>query len=348
MYGDDILIILGIVTIIFSWLDIFSISLFIRKIILGILMIGALYVGCISFPNSADFEVYKILYFSGASDQFDFPYIEDGIIDYGFLWLWILVKSFGGDIHDAYFVTCVIALFCYYVSISKYTSYILTVWSFIYIRIFCVSNIIQIRQGLAMAIILLGLQYIEKRCFWKFLITVILAALIHKTVVVVILLYPLTFINWNESKFFIGVVLFTFLSVIGISEMFFLLASIIGIGVEKIYSYAGTVYFSELSIEALLMQGIPILLCAYYLICKKERYTNLFVSMLLCGYFFLMLSKELVIMSRMTSTFLLCMNFIPVYLFCDCKKISHKIIIMLLINLVLIVLFLKNIVLASG
>lgn len=343
MTGHDILIIVGIMAICSGWLDIFNISLFIKKVLLGILMFCALYAGYINFPDSADFGVYNVLYFSNASDQFVFPELKDGIIDYGFLWLWTVIKSFGGDIYSAYVATCALTLFFYYISISKYTSYILTVWSFIYVRLFYTCNVIQIRQGLAMSIILVGLQYVEKKCFWKFLLFVIVASLIHKTVLVTILLYPLSMVKWNEVKIFISVAVSTVISFLYGKEIFFFLVSAMGIGLEKLYAYQGSGYFAEASNYVMLVRGVPILLCVYYLIrMKKEKYANLFISMLLCGYLFLMVSKDLAILGRFTSTFLLCMNFIPIYLFRKCSNASNKIVVMFIISILLGTLFVKN------
>lgn len=345
MYEYDILIILGLVTIVFSWLDIFDVSLLFRKIILCLLMVLSLYAGYINFPNSADFGIYNVMYFAGASDQFIFSELKDGIIDYGFLWFWTIIKSVGGDIYNAYFVTCAISLFFYYISITRYTAYILTVWSLFYVRFFLVCNVIQIRQGLAMALILFGVQYVERKCFLKYLLVVLVASLIHKTMIVTILLYPLSFINWNISKFFSAIVFFTLPLVAWGKAIFFYMILAVGIGAEKLYAYEGSMYFVEASNLAILMRGLPILLCAYYLmLIKKEKYTNTFISMLFCGYLFVVLSKELAILGRVTSVFFLCMNFMPMYLLYRYKKISHKLFIMLLISLFSSVLFLKNIV----
>lgn len=341
----DMLIVLGAMTIFGSWLDIFNISLFFRKVVLCSLMCFALYAGCSNFPISADFANYDVLYFSRAPNQFIFSDFEAGILDYGFWLLWHEIKILGGDIYTAYFITCTVSLLFYYVSISRYTSYILTAWSFIYIRLFCSSNIVQIRQGLAMAIILFALQYIEKKCFLKFLLVVVIAASFHKTVLVVVFLYPLALIRWNKFRFICAVMIMTLLGNIGISNIIFGGAAITGIGAEKMYSYADSIYFSESAISAILVQGLSIILCAYYLIkIRSEKYTNLFVSMLAGGYFFLMLSKDVFIMSRMTSIFMLCMNFIPMYLFCICRSISHKIFVMMSISLLLSFLLIKNVV----
>lgn len=345
MYEHDMLVMLGIVTIVFSWLDIVNISLSCRKFLLFLLMTFSLYVGYFNFPNSADFGIYNAVYFLGASEQFVFPELQDGIIDYGFLWFWIIIKSFGGDIYNAYFVTCAISLFFYYISITRYTSYILTVWSLFYVRLFLACNVIQIRQGLAMALILFGVQYVERKCFWKFLLVVLVASLIHKTMIVVILLYPLSLIKWNISKFFSAIVFFTLPLVAWGKEIFFYMILAAGIGAEKLYAYEGSIYFVEASNLSILMRGLPILLCAYYLmLMTKEKYTNTFISMLFCGYLFVVLSKELAILGRVTSTFFLCMNFMPMYLLYRYKKISHRLFIMLLISLFSSVLLFKNIV----
>lgn len=347
MVEHDMLIALGIMTIFCSWLDIFNISLLVRKIVLFGLMLAALYVGYSNFPSSSDFSIYDVLYFSGASEEFIFSDFEDGIIDYGFWLLWKEIKALGGDIYTAYFITCALSLFCYYVSISRYTSYVLTAWSFIYIRIFCSSNIIQIRQGLAMAIILFALQYIEKKCFWKFLLVVVIAASFHKTALVVILLYPLASVKWNVFRFIYTVTVITLLGSIGISNIVYWGVNIAGIGAEKLYSYAGSIYFSESSFTGIVVQGLSILLCSYFLLkIPSEKYTNLFASMLVAGYFFLMLSKDLYVMGRITSIFMLCMNFIPIYLFCICKNISHKMFVMMSISLLLSVLLFKNVIIS--
>lgn len=341
---NDFIVVLGVLNIMATWLDISDISTNLKKCFFVVLLFGALYGGCEWFPQTVDFPIYNDLYFMAASDEFVYPEIEDSIVDYGFLYLWTTVKSLGGDIYISYFFTCLITLLLYYFSITRYTKFIFSVWALIYARFFFIQNVLQIRQGLACVLVLFALRYVYERKLFRFVLLVCLASLFHKTVIVAIFIYPLSLIAWNRTKIIITVCISVVLAAVNVGE--FTLVSVVsylGIGAEKVFSYAGSIYFSPLPVEEVFIRGCECLLVSLYLIrWKKSDLNNTYVSMLVLGILFLCIFKEMQIFSRMVSTFLICLNFATLEVFNESKKLEYRIPVMIIMNLLTACLLYKN------
>lgn len=326
------------------WLDLINIKKVYKNIILIIILGFALYCGYINFFNSTDYDVYN-MYYNYASGNFEFEYNND-IYDYGYVWFHTIIKSLGGDLMNVYFFTCLISLICYYITLRKYTLYIFSTWFLLFGKYFAAQNIIQIRQGLACAIMLLSLKYVYEKKFIKFICIIFIAMLIHKTVIVALLIYPASKIKWNKIKVYGGILIslfFCFLPVMT-NLIFRILLPIIGIELDKFEAYEGGDFSTPISIFEIAFRLSTVSFFSWFLLkWKNEGYNQIFLSMLMLGFGFLCMFSDFNVLSeRLSTIFFLAFSFVPVVLFHEANSLKMKILINTFILIMGIILVTKN------
>ena len=343
MDGLDLLIGLVFISSICCFIDLFFTDNLKKYIILICLLLFALYCGYYNFPLSADYGVYN-MYFNHASSNFEFKYDND-IYDYGFVWLFTLVKSCNGDVMDAYFLVCFITLLLYYLVFKQNTKYIFVAWFLIVARYFYVQNVVQIRQGLACAIMLYSLRYIQQNNKIKFIITLLPAVLIHKTLIVAALLYPLSKINWDMLKIIVALSISFVLYLIPLTDfVFYTIIPSFGIYVPKIASYEGTGYFVPIDFVTVFPRFIYIIVASYILLkCKDEKYNMIYIGMLILSIFVLCMFSDFAVLSeRLASIGFLAFTFIPGVCLQFVKGINNKIYMLMMILIVCGMFAVKN------
>lgn len=344
MEEKNLLLILGIISFLVCVLDIINIKRTYKKYIFGIILLFALYCGYENFPYSIDYDVYQ-MYFNYASENFEYKYNTGDIYDYGYVFFHTTIKSLGGDLIIVYFFTCLITLICYYVTFQKYTPYMFIAWYFLFARYFEAQNIIQIRQGLACAIMLLSLKFVYEKRIIPFVITILIAATIHKTLIVAILIYPFSKIKWTGIKVIFAICISLLLYLIPITDLIFKnILPVLNIYIAKYDSYVGTTYMSNLDISNLIFRFISVSFFSYFLLKQKKKpYVNVFLSMLILGLMFLcMFSDFKELAGRTASIFFLSFTFIPPILLYFAKNMMEKILILIFLLFIGGVLILKN------
>lgn len=108
-------------------------------------------------------------------------------------------------------VTSFFILFFMIYAIKKFsTNVVFSLYLFITLYYYFASfNLI--RQFIAIAILLVGYEFIKERSFWKFLLTVIIASLFHQSALIFIMLYFLYGIRLNAKKIILIIFGFVFL-----------------------------------------------------------------------------------------------------------------------------------------
>lgn len=344
MNEKNFLLILGIISFMSCWLDIININKVYKKYIFGGILLFALYCGYENFPYSIDYGVYQ-MYFNYASDNFEYQYNPNDIYDYGYVFFHTTIKSLGGDLIIVYIFTCMITLLCYYISFRKYTPYIFTAWYFLFARYFEVQNIIQIRQGLACAIMLLSLKFVYEKKFIPFIIIILIAATIHKTLIVAILIYPFSKIKWTSIKIIFVICISFLMYLIPITDLIFKdIFPALDIYIAKYDSYMGTAYMSNLDIYNVLFRISTVIFFSYFLLKQRKKpYVNIFLSMLVLGLIFLCIFsdfKELA--NRTASIFFLSFTFIPSILLYFARNFIEKNFILIFLLLAGGILIFKN------
>lgn len=113
------------------------------------------------------------------------PYVEKG-----FYFLSVVVKSLTNDSQIYLLLVSLITFFFLYKDFRRYASYYPLLGVCIYIsRFFLGRNLMQIRAGLAYAIILLGIRYVTQRNWKMYFLIVFFAYLFHQSALIAIPLY---------------------------------------------------------------------------------------------------------------------------------------------------------------
>lgn len=344
MIEKQYLLILGVISFFAVWIDIMNVKKVYKYFIFLCILLFALYCGYINFPYSADYSVYQ-MYFNYASSDFEYKYDPEDIYDYGYVFFHTIIKSLNGDLMTVYFFTCLISLLVYFITFRKYTSYMFIAWYFLFARYFEVQNIIQIRQGLACAFMLLSLKFVYEKKLIPFVIIILIGATIHKSLLVALLIYPISKINWNKVKVIIAILISLILNMIPLTNIIFtIILPAVGIYIPKFDDYLGTVYMTNTSNFELIFRLSTVSFFSYFLLKKKDMpYSNVFLSMLVLGLFFLCIFsdfKELA--GRTASIFFLAFTFVPAILLDFARNLKEKILILLFLLLMGGILIIKN------
>lgn len=346
------LLILGVISCSCCCLDIINIKKIYKQIIFIIILLFALYCGCINFPYSTDYEIYKG-YYEYSPNSIDFT-INNNLYDYGFLWLNMFIKYYGGNLEDVYFVICIIILMIYYYAFPKFTPYIFLSWYFLFARFFELQNIVQIRQGLAIVIMLFALKFIYERKLIKYIVCILIATLFHKTLLVALLIYPFSKINWTKNKIIIFLLLCIGMYLIPLTNIIFNnLLPLIGVEIPKFEAYQGTSYAETSSLIVIVIRFINVMILSYFLFkVKKLWYYKIFLSMLLLGLLIMCMFSDFDILSgRLSNIFFIAFTFAPLCFLDLVKSLKEKILVTALLMIIGTVFVLKNyvfIIISSG
>ena len=338
------LLVLVFISSICSFLDISNVSPYKKKYILAFLMGGALIVGGILFPISLDVATYEgymstAVFFGDAT-------IGDDAIDYGFLAIAKLVLLLGGDVYALYILVAFLTLTSYYFSITHYTEYYFSLWLFILARNYELLHISQIRQGLGIAVLLVSIQYILKEEPKKFFLGVIIAALIHKSLIIAVALYPLYKIRWNKKRLLMVLLMCSIFYITPIAQWLFIdFFSAMGVSFTKFeYYLAHTDYVQRVDTGIFITRSTMIIVAATCL--YKWGYNKLhrlLLSMIVLGALFFSATSDFsTLAERGSSNLLVALSFVPLLFIPWAKKLREKIYVMITLNTVAILYFVKN------
>lgn len=116
----------------------------------------------------------------------------------GYTFLNIIIKYLGGSLNEVFLLASFITIGFIGISIRKYTQ----LWFIpilLYLRYsYFQTNMMFVRQGIALAIFLYSIQFIKEKKMWKYFFLIIIASLFH---ISAIILFPIYFIaNKSFSK----------------------------------------------------------------------------------------------------------------------------------------------------
>ena len=344
MIERQYLLILGMISFFAVWIDIINIKKTYKYFIFACILLFALYCGYINFPYSVDYHVYKN-YFNYASANFEFKYEFESVYDYGYVFFNTVIKSLNGDLTTVYLFTCLISLLVYFITFKRYTSYIFIAWYFLFARYFEVQNIIQIRQGLACAFMLLSLKFVYEKRLISFIITILIGSTIHKSLLIALLIYPASKINWSRIKVIVIILFSLILNMLPLTTFIFtVIFPAIGIYIPKYDAYMGTAFMTDTSNLELIFRLLSVGFFSYFLLKRKNMpYSNIFLSMLMLGIVCSCIFSDFKELAGRTSTmFFLVFTFIPSILLNFSKNLIEKILILIFLIFMGGVLIVKN------
>lgn len=157
----------------------------------------------------ADTEVYVMSfldYTPTLSDltQYSQPF---GYAEMGFYYIGVVVKTFTSNVTVYFIVVALLSFFFLYKAFNKYCFYpVLGVCTYIS-RFYLARNFMQIRAGLAYAIILIAVQYITNRDWKRYFAWVFVAYLFHHSAIIAVPLYFLCMIDIKKIHIVIGTII---------------------------------------------------------------------------------------------------------------------------------------------
>ena len=121
-----------------------------------------------------------------------------GYNEKGFWAIGILTKTFTNNYQIYFCVVSLITFFFLYKDLRQYSLYPLVGLCVYVARFYCGRNFMQIRAGVAYAILLLGVKYIQEKDWKRYFLVVFVAYLFHHSAIIAIPLY--FFCNWIKIK----------------------------------------------------------------------------------------------------------------------------------------------------
>lgn len=198
-----IYIVVTIVLIFASLLDYIEIPNKLRKMVVYLINAMLIFISGLRFESGHDYYNYSNIFnnLNGFKDYFTSYQISP--VEVGYTLLNITIKKLGGGPEVLFFIIAFFTIVIFSYAISKQTKYYFTTMLMFYFLLYYENTMGHIRAGLAMAIILCSLKFIEEQDFIKFLALIIIAAIFHSTALVVL---PVYFINkFQPSKKIIAV-----------------------------------------------------------------------------------------------------------------------------------------------
>lgn len=132
-----------------------------------------------------------------------------GYSEMGFYFIGVIVKSFTDSSYVYLTVVSALTFIFLYYCFRKYALYPLLGLCAYLARFFTGRNLIQIRSGLAYAIILLGIQYITNRDWKRYFGLVFIAYFFHHSAIIAVPLYFVSYIKFNKWQI-VAVLAFAF------------------------------------------------------------------------------------------------------------------------------------------
>lgn len=270
------------ISFIICFLDISNINIKYRNLIALFLMFFIVVFAIENEKYSVDYENYVEMF---NESSFNIPFSLNSSKDFGFVWISAFFKMCFLEYDHLFMVFLIFSLFCYFYLFLYFGCGVFCGWYIFLTRNFIVHYIVQIRHGMAVALVLYSLKFIVEKKKFKYFLFCSLASLIHQSAVFGIFIYPVSQINWSVKKVFsfciVSIGAFHFK--IGSSIISYLY--MIDISTIRTGNYIGTEYQSDFSILTLMTHIIFTILIRCILSKKMDFIYNIFISMMLLGIF---------------------------------------------------------------
>lgn len=136
----------------------------------------------------------------------------------GYLLLNSLVKLFTDESSFLFLIVATISISLYYKSIKKYAVFPLVSLLIYFSFIYCVKELAQIRQGIAMAIFAYSLKYLVNNNFKKYILSIWIAGCFHLSIWAMLFIYPLRKIKINTINILIFFMVFLLMGLFDIAN----------------------------------------------------------------------------------------------------------------------------------
>lgn len=202
----------------------------------------------------------------------------------GYLLLNSLVKLFTDESEFLFLSVATISIFLYYKSIKTYAIYPLVSLLIYFSFIYCVKELAQIRQGIAMAFFVYSLRYLINSNFKKYIICIWLAGCFHLSIWAMIFVYPLRKIKINTINIFVFFMISLLIGLFDIANNIIInLFSNFEI-MQRILVYLNSVYLSDSNLYRLYKYLIVFLFLGIFNKSLRKKYRYYDIMMVIFGY----------------------------------------------------------------
>lgn len=266
-----------------SFKDVFGRKISVRResILLSLLLLYLSILAGIRHGIGIDYFTYQNI-FHGINDFSDYNYLEPG-----FRLLVVFFKSIGVHSQWLFFVFALITLVLLVKSITK-NSYYPLLSLFLYLCIFYTGYVFNVlRQGIAMSIFLISLQYIEERRIWRVLLLSLIGTSIHYSGIFIIIGYIFTKISIKRKTYIILLLIsigLIFASNLYAGKIISFMPAIIS---QKLISYSNT-FRSSIDLVGLIQRVllfIPLLMY-YPMLNKVDKKFEIIFKLYFLGFLF--------------------------------------------------------------
>ncbi|AGS61650.1 TPA: EpsG family protein [Proteus mirabilis] len=237
---------------------------------------------------------------------------------------------------DIFLLFCaVFSLFFYFYALYKFLGIGLIIAAFIiiYSDIYLYFNLSGLRQGIALSIIMLSGYYAMKGHIYKFIFSVIFAALFHKTALIAFIFWPL--LNFNLERYLniystIFIILISVLWILISKQFIEILAHALNIRGANMYLSESYNKFSiEAYIVGIIRRSYPIVFV--FILTKFNFKNDFFIKKLffiyIFGFILYLINYPLLqdITVRLSSYFIIFESVLVVYILINTKYMVNKI-----------------------
>ncbi len=166
----------------------------------------------LAYERMLDYE----LPFRTAIDNFSNYYNYNKDIEIGYRLLNSIVKSAGGDLQTVFFITSLFSFISLSKFIKQYSNKKLISVIIYYSVFFLNFNMSIIRQGIALSIFLIALNYLFDRKFIKYILLILIATSFHQSAIVLIPVYFIYRLHFNGKVMLGTLLVFLLLRVINV------------------------------------------------------------------------------------------------------------------------------------
>lgn len=196
---------------------IFAIGDFVRKRqqLLMLLLLAVILVIFIGFRNEtgADSRNYITFFKEQTDTLWKWKNVEKGYAEHGFYYLSVLLKSIWNNVNFYFVSISLLTIFFLVKSLRRYSVYPILGLCIYYSRFLILRDMNQIRQALAVSILIYGLHYLILRKEKSFMVLVLIASMIHYSSLIIV---PFFWLYNKKITFKSCIWILTFSSICGL------------------------------------------------------------------------------------------------------------------------------------
>ena len=148
-----------------------------------------------------DYDAYVSAYHDIVENGLNYSkYTTDAaIFEPGFVITYYISTFFSNNPIMGFFVIALLAVSLNLSSYQKYTKYFFVATLLYFVHTFALREMIQIRAGVAAAICLFSIRYVERRLLWRFCVTILIASSFHLASIVFLSVYWVYWRKWTKK-----------------------------------------------------------------------------------------------------------------------------------------------------